>query len=109
MEQSILAPPYAHVTRTGGSEERKNPALSDCPGAVCDLQYLRRNSRSKFSGPVLAIFSWTINQWSDKRIAADNAGRKLPNEDIVVVHRTDASGTTFVWTDFLSKSSRMEE
>jgi phosphate transport system substrate-binding protein len=60
----------------------------------------------KFSGPVLAdIFLGTISKWNDKRIAAENPGVKLPNEDIVVVHRTDGSGTTFVWTDFLSKVS----
>jgi phosphate transport system substrate-binding protein len=60
----------------------------------------------KFSGPVLAdIFLGTIAKWSDKRIAAENPGVKLPNEEIVVVHRTDGSGTTFVWTDFLAKVS----
>ena len=67
------------------------------PGVTQDL---------KFSGEVLAgIFLGTISKWSDKRIAAENPGVKLPNEDIVVVHRTDGSGTTFVWTDFLSKVS----
>jgi phosphate transport system substrate-binding protein len=60
----------------------------------------------KFSGPVLAdIFLGNISKWSDKRIAADNPGIKFPDEEIVVVHRTDGSGTTFVWTDFLSKVS----
>jgi len=60
----------------------------------------------KFSPEVLAgIFLGTINKWSDKRLAADNPGVKFPNEDIVVVHRTDGSGTTFVWTDYLSKVS----
>ena len=60
----------------------------------------------KFSPEVLAgIFLGTINKWSDKRIAADNKDVKFPNEDIVVVHRTDGSGTTFVWTDYLSKVS----
>jgi phosphate transport system substrate-binding protein len=60
----------------------------------------------KFSGPVLAdIFLGTISKWSDSRIAAENPGVKLPNEDIVVVHRTDGSGTTFVWTDYLTKVS----
>ena len=59
-----------------------------------------------FSGPVLAdIFLGTIAKWSDKRIAAENPGVKLPDEEIVVVHRTDGSGTTFVWTDFLAKVS----
>jgi phosphate transport system substrate-binding protein len=60
----------------------------------------------KFSGETLAeIFLGTVSKWSDKKIAADNPGVKLPDEDIVVVHRTDGSGTTFVWTDFLSKVS----
>src|ERR1039457_3607529 len=59
-----------------------------------------------FSGSVLAdIFLGSITKWSDKRIAADNPGVKLPDEQIVVVHRTDGSGTTFVWTDFLAKVS----
>jgi phosphate transport system substrate-binding protein len=60
----------------------------------------------KFTPDALAgIFLGTINKWSDKRIAADNAGVKFPNEDILVIHRTDASGTSFVWTDYLSKVS----
>jgi phosphate transport system substrate-binding protein len=60
----------------------------------------------KFSGPVLAdIYLGTISKWSDKRIVAENPGVKFPDEDIVVVHRTDGSGTTFVWTDFLAKVS----
>jgi phosphate transport system substrate-binding protein len=71
--------------------------IYNLPGVTQDL---------KFSGPVLAdIFLGTISKWSDKRIAAENAGVKLPDEDIVVVHRTDGSGTTFVWTDFLAKVS----
>jgi phosphate transport system substrate-binding protein len=60
----------------------------------------------KFSGPVLAgIFLGKITKWNDKTLAADNPGVKLPNEDIVVVHRTDSSGTTFIFTDYLSKVS----
>lgn len=60
----------------------------------------------KFSGPSLAgIFLGKITKWNDKGIAADNPGVKLPNEDITVVHRTDGSGTTFIWTDYLSKVS----
>jgi phosphate transport system substrate-binding protein len=60
----------------------------------------------KFSGPTLAgIFLGTIKKWNDKAIQADNPGVKLPNDDIMVVHRTDASGTTFIFTDYLSKVS----
>jgi phosphate transport system substrate-binding protein len=60
----------------------------------------------RFSGPVLAgIFLGTIKKWNDKMIAADNPGVKFPGDDIMVVHRTDASGTTFIFTDYLSKVS----
>jgi phosphate transport system substrate-binding protein len=60
----------------------------------------------KFSGPVLAgIFMGKITKWNDKMIGADNAGVKLPNEDITVVHRTEGSGTSFIFTDYLSKVS----
>jgi len=60
----------------------------------------------KFSGPVLAgIFLGKIKKWNDPSLKADNPGVNLPNEDITVVHRSDGSGTTFVWTDFLSKVS----
>jgi phosphate transport system substrate-binding protein len=60
----------------------------------------------KFSPETLAgIFLGTINKWNDPKLVKDNAGVKLPNADIVVVHRSDGSGTTFVWTDYLSKIS----
>lgn len=60
----------------------------------------------KFTPETLAgIFLGTIDKWNDKRIQADNPGVKLPNENIIVVHRSDGSGTTFVWTDYLSKIS----
>ncbi len=60
----------------------------------------------KFSGDVLAdIFLGKINKWNDPRIAKLNPGVKLPDSDIIVVHRSDGSGTTYIWTDFLSKVS----
>jgi phosphate transport system substrate-binding protein len=60
----------------------------------------------KFSPETLSgIFLGTITKWNDPKLAKDNAGVKLPNADIVVVHRSDASGTSFVWTDYLSKIS----
>ncbi len=60
----------------------------------------------KFSGATLAgIYLGTITKWNDPAIAKDNPGVKLPNDDITVVHRSDGSGTTFVWTDYLSKVS----
>ena len=60
----------------------------------------------KFTPDVLAdIFLGKITKWSDARIASANPGVKLPESDIVVVHRSDGSGTTFIWTDYLSKVS----
>ncbi len=60
----------------------------------------------KFSGETLAgIYIGKINKWNDAALKKDNPGVNLPNQDITVVHRSDGSGTTFVWTDYLSKVS----
>ena len=60
----------------------------------------------RFSPDVLAdIYLGKISNWNDGRIAKDNPGVKLPNQDIFVVHRSDGSGTTFIFTDYLSKVS----
>lgn len=60
----------------------------------------------KISGPVLAdIFAGRITKWNDAKIAALNPGVTLPASDILVVHRSDGSGTTFVFTDYLSSVS----
>ena len=60
----------------------------------------------KFTGPALAnIFLGKITKWNDPAIAKLNPGVSLPATDIAVVHRSDASGTTFIWTDYLSKVS----
>ncbi len=61
----------------------------------------------KFTGDVLAgIYLGQITSWNDSRIAAVNPGVTLPDRDIVVVHRSDGSGTTYIWTDYLSKVSQ---
>jgi phosphate transport system substrate-binding protein len=58
----------------------------------------------EFTGPVLAdIYLGTIRKWNDPAIATLNPGVKLPATDITVVHRSDGSGTTYIWVDFLSK------
>jgi len=60
----------------------------------------------KFSGAILAnIFLGKITKWNDPAIAKENPGAKLPTTDITVVHRSDGSGTTYVWCDNLSKIS----
>src|SRR3989475_293922 len=60
----------------------------------------------RFTPDVLAdIFLGKITKWSDARITSINPRVKLPETDIVVVHRSDGSGTSFIWTDYLSKVS----
>jgi phosphate transport system substrate-binding protein len=60
----------------------------------------------KFTPQVLAgIFLGKITNWNDKAIAAANEGVSLPNQEIIVVHRSDGSGTTYIFTDYLSKVS----
>jgi phosphate ABC transporter phosphate-binding protein/phosphate ABC transporter permease protein PstC len=65
-----------------------------------------RGSGLRLSGPVVAdIFLGKITRWDDTRIQELNPDLRLPAREIVVVHRSDGSGTTFVWTDYLSKVS----
>ncbi len=60
----------------------------------------------KFTPEALAgIFLGKISKWNDKAITSTNPGVNFPDKDIVVVHRSDGSGTTFIWTDYLSKVS----
>lgn len=54
---------------------------------------------------IAGIFLGTITKWNDPEIAGANKGVSLPSADIVVVHRSDGSGTSYIWTDFLSKAS----
>jgi phosphate transport system substrate-binding protein len=64
------------------------------------------DSTLRFDGTTLAdIFLGRITKWNDRRIAALNPGAKLPDQDIIVVHRSDGSGTSFIFTDYLSKVS----
>jgi phosphate transport system substrate-binding protein len=60
----------------------------------------------KLDGPTVAdIFLGKITKWNDPAIAGQNTGTSLPDADIVVVHRSDGSGTSYIWTDYLSKVS----
>jgi phosphate transport system substrate-binding protein len=62
------------------------------------------NKELNFSGDVIAdIYLGTITNWNDARIAKDNPGVSLPNHSIIPVYRSEGSGTTFIFTDFLSK------
>jgi phosphate transport system substrate-binding protein len=56
----------------------------------------------RITGPVLAeVFMGDITKWNDPKLQALNPGKKLPDQNITVVHRADGSGTTFNWTDYL--------
>ena len=60
----------------------------------------------RLTGPVLAeIYLGKIKKWNDPAIAALNKNLNLPDQDITVVHRSDGSGTTFIWVNYLSKVS----
>ncbi len=75
-------------------------------GAVVPTYNVPGVSDLRFSQDALAgIFLGQITNWNDPQIAKDNPGVHLPDQKIVVVHRSDGSGTTFVWTDYLSKIS----
>ena|SRR6185436_8392488 len=64
------------------------------------------NAELKFTGEVLAnIFLGKITKWNDPAITKINAGVNLPGTDITVVHRSDSSGTTYIWVDYLAKVS----
>jgi phosphate transport system substrate-binding protein len=76
-------------------------------GAVVPIFNLPDVGDLKFSGSVLAdIYLGKITNWDDARIAKDNAGVRLPDRKIFVVHRADVSGTSYIFTDYLSKVSR---
>lgn len=75
-------------------------------GADVVAYNLPGNPALKFDADTIAgIFLGKITKWNDPKIAATNSGVSLPNQDIVVVHRSDGSGTTYIWTDYLSKVS----
>jgi len=80
--------------------------LPTVAGAVVMTYNLPGNPALKLDGETIAdIFLGKIKKWNDPKIAASNPGAKLPENEIVVVHRSDGSGTTFIFTDYLSKVS----
>jgi phosphate transport system substrate-binding protein len=76
-------------------------------GAVVPIYNVpEAKTQLKFSGAVLAdIFLGRITKWNDPAIAKINGGVSLPATDITVVHRSDGSGTSYVWVDYLAKVS----
>jgi len=93
-EQLKSAPgPIAHLPTVLGAVV----PVYDVPGVSAEL---------RFSGPLLAdIYLGKVKKWNDAALTKENPGAKLPATDIVVVHRSDGSGTSFIFCDFLAKAS----
>jgi phosphate transport system substrate-binding protein len=90
--------------------------LSKAPGKILHIPTvagadvvtynLEGNPGLKFDGGTIAdIFLGNIKRWNDPKLAALNPGLTLPDKEIVVVHRSDGSGTTYIFTDYLTKVS----
>jgi phosphate transport system substrate-binding protein len=92
-EMQALASTPVHIPETIGSVV----AAYNLPGIDKGL---------KLTGPVLAdIFAGKITRWDDQRIRELNPGLSIPSADIITAHRSDGSGTTFIWTSYLSQVS----
>jgi phosphate transport system substrate-binding protein len=93
-QRSALSGPAVHVPETIGS-------------VVAAYNIIGIPDKGlKLTGPIIAdIFLGKITKWDDAKIKEINPGLLIPSNDILVVHRSDGSGTTFVWTDYLSKVS----
>jgi phosphate transport system substrate-binding protein len=72
---------------------------------VVNLEGIKSSDLKLDGGTLADIFLGKITKWDDDAIKKLNPGAKLPSQAIVVVHRSDGSGTTFIWTDYLSKVS----
>ena len=82
--------------------------IPTCMGAVVLAYNLDGVKELKLSGEIIAdIFAGNIKMWNDERLMALNPGVELPSEAIIPVFRSDGSGTTFVFTDYLTKVSPM--
>ena len=94
----------AYTDKHGGSAILHFPTVL---GAVVPIYNVPGvNAPLNFTPEALAgIFLGRITKWNDAAIASANKGVNLPANDIVVVHRSDGSGTTYIWTDYLSKIS----
>lgn len=94
-----------------GPQVKKNPTMMNIPLAISAQNIVYNlpglnDQNLNISGPVLAgIYSGKITMWNDKAIADINSGVNLPAKKILPIHRTDGSGDTFIFTQYLSKSA----
>jgi phosphate transport system substrate-binding protein len=81
--------------------------IPTCAGAVVLTYNLPGNPQLKFTPDVIGdLFLGKIGKWNDRRLSDINPGVRLPEMNVTVVHRSDGSGTTFIFSDYLSKVSR---
>lgn len=96
--------PLSAQASTAALHAAQFPTVAGGVVPIYNLPGLERNLR--LTGQILAgIYSGAIRKWNDPRILEVNRGAHLPDAEIAVVHRSDGSGTTFVWTSFLSLAS----
>jgi len=89
-----------------GKAQGKILHIPTVAGAVVLTYNLPENPALKLDADTIAgIFLGQVKKWNDPKLTALNPGTKLPDQEIVVVHRSDGSGTTFIFTDYLSKVS----
>jgi len=90
-----------------GADAGKVAAIPTVAGGVVPIYNLPGlNGDLRLNGAILAsIYSGAITKWNDSRIRAINGGARLPDTKITVVHRSDGSGTTYVWTSYLAQVS----
>ncbi|MGB9698375.1 MAG: phosphate ABC transporter substrate-binding protein PstS [Thermodesulfobacteriota bacterium] len=80
--------------------------IPTCAGAVVVTYNIPESPQLKFTADIIAdIFLGKISKWNDRRLLEINPGAKLPDLNITVAHRSDGSGTTFIFSDYLSKVS----
>jgi len=102
----IMTDAQETAAETAGGPVLHIPMVSGAEAVVFNLPNLQRG-QLKLSPDVLSdIYLKKITKWNDPRITALNSGLSLPNTDIAVVHRSDGSGTTFIFTNYLSKVSQ---
>lgn len=90
--------------KESGGEVVHIPLVMGAVVPIYNLQAIKEPL--KFSGPVLAdIYLEKIKKWNDPELAKLNPGVELPDQDILTVHRSDGSGTTYIWVEYLSKIS----
>jgi phosphate transport system substrate-binding protein len=95
----------AEIARAKGGAVMHFPTVIGADVVTYNLSQVTQPLR--LTGDVIAdIFLGVVTKWNDPKLAALNPGVALPNQDILVVHRSDGSGTTFIWTDYLATVSQ---